>query len=966
MIRLEIVSKTTDTRAGVKKAQLSSLGFDDKIENLFMVDVFTIEKEFDEAQINIISQALINQVSHQAFVDMAFKPKSFDLAIEVGYRPGVTDGVALTAKELVEDLLGTKFLADEGIYTSQLYFLKGKLSEKEINLVTNYLSNALVNRVLVKTQKQFFADSGMRPTMPKVKLNASTIIDEVNLNISKLELGKLGKEGILNADGTRRGPLALNLDYLKTIRDHFKKLGRNPTDVELESLAQTWSEHCKHTIFRDSIDDQSDGLFKTYIKSATEKIRKIKGKSDFCVSVFEDNSGAIDFDNKYLVTHKVETHNSPSALDPFGGSITGIVGVNRDAIGFGLGAKPIINTYGFCLAPPNDSEQLFKDSKLKNKMLSPRKIIDGIVAGVNSGGNCSGIPTPQGFVYFNLRFKAKPLVFVGTVGLIPRKINGKNSFKKRARPGNLIVMVGGRVGLDGIHGATFSSESLSAGSPSTAVQIGDPITQKKMSDALVKEARDLGLFSSITDNGAGGLSCSVAEMAKESGGCEVNLESVPLKYPGLAPWQIWISESQERMTLAVPPKKWQQLQQLLERRGVEAVHIGKFTRLGKCVVKYQGKLVMDLKMSFLHEGLPRRILKTAPQIEKAVRKKVVQLNDYTGELIQMLGSLNVASFAFISSQFDHEVQGTSVLKPLQGKGRVNAEATVSRPVAKSWKGIVVSQGIYPDYTEINSYDAAACAIDTAIRNVVTAGGDINHLALLDNFCWCSSNEPVRLFQLKEALRACYDYSLAYGTPFISGKDSMFNDFSGFNEQGEAIKISIPPTLLISVIGVIKDVRKAVSLDAKFPGELIYVLGKTFEETRAGVPKVDALKNKLVYEKYSSAVNKELVSAGISVTRGGLGVALAKMAMGGKLGMEVSVKNLPPDSLFSQSQGRILCTVSKEKKGGFEKAMTGSSFWLLGKTKNDEKFIVSGQNNKVIINSKVRNLLQAYHDTFKNF
>ena len=328
------------------------------------------------------------------------------------------------------------------------------------------------------------------------------------------------------------------------------------------------------------------------------------------MSVFKDNSGGIVFDDQYIVTHQVETHNSPSALDPFGGSITGIVGVNRDALGFGLGARPIANVYGFCVGDPEETSVLYRDKALTQPLLPARRILEGVIKGINHGGNQSGIPTPLGFVAVDPRYRGKPLVFAGTVGLIPRKMHGKKMSEKRARVGDYIVMTGGHVGLDGIHGATFSSEVLAEGSPATAVQIGDPITQKKMSDAIVREARDAGLYSSITDNGAGGISCSVAEMAKECGGCVVDLEKVPLKYPGLAPWQIWISESQERMTLAVPPRSWRALKKIFDRHGVEASVIGSFTSAKRCVVRYRGKRIMDIEMKFLHDGRPVTIQKS--------------------------------------------------------------------------------------------------------------------------------------------------------------------------------------------------------------------------------------------------------------------------------------------------------------------------------------------------------------------
>jgi len=738
------------------------------------------------------------------------------------------------------------------------------------------------------------------------------------------------------------------------------------------------------------MDDIKDGLYETFIKASTNKIRKAKGKKDFCFSVFTDNSGVIEFDNKYLITDKVETHNSPSALDPFGGAITGIVGVNRDAIGVGLGAKPIVNRYGFCFANPEDKDSLYKGKDFTQKMLSARRIMDGVIEGVNVGGNCSGIPTPQGFVYFDEKYKGKPLVFVGTLGLLPKESLGRKAFEKEARPGDYVVMIGGRVGKDGIHGATFSSEAIDSGSPATAVQIGDPITQKKLSDAVVKEARDLGLYNSITDNGAGGLSCSVAEMAKESGGCYIQLDNVPLKYPGLKPWETWISESQERMTASVPKEKWGSFSDLMKRRGVEATIIGEFTDTGKCIVNYNGKEVMDVEMEFLHDGLPPRPMKTTFTKIKHENPEIPILEDLTDSFHSMLKRPNVTSFEFISQQYDHEVQGGSVIKPLQGRGRVNGDATIIKPVLDSNKGIVISQGINPSYSEIDTYNMAACAIDTAIRNSIAAGADLDHLALLDNFCWCSSNDPERLGQLKRAVKACYDYSIHYGTPFISGKDSMFNDFKGFDKDGKPVQISIPPTLLVSSLGIIDDVGETVSLDAKFDGDLVYLLGNTHDELGGSeyfsmigeqqrgkkyigntVPAVFALRNKKLYRALSNCIDNGIIASSQSVNRGGLGVALAKTAMGGYLGMKVSLKNIPKASrddftLYSESQGRLVVTVNPKYEKMFEKIMGNNAYTKIGVVRKDNQFIVSGRDGKRVISTTIDDISKSYKSTFKEF
>lgn len=965
--RIEVFTIKNDSKSAVMGKKLSSLGF--KVSQSKIIEVYVINKDFKESELRKIAEILANPVTQDYRIDDYDQETAFDFALEIGFLPGVTDNIASTAKESIEDLLKIKFDSEESIHSATLILIQGKFKKTDVEKIGNSLANNLIQRISIKSHAEFAEERGMDAVVPKVHLKSHPEADEVNLNIPQEKLLKLGKEGIKNADGTRRGPLALDKEYLDAIKKYFKKEGRNPYDIELESLAQTWSEHCKHTIFAAEIDKIKDGLYKGYIKKATEKIRKAKGKKDFCVSVFKDNSGGIIFDENWIITDKAETHNSPSALDPFGGAITGIVGVNRDCIGFGKGAKPIINKYGFCVGLPEDDEPIYRDKELKNPMLSPKRILEGVIDGVNAGGNCSGIPTPQGFVYFHKNFKGKPLIFVGTVGLIPKKINGKPGYEKCACARDKIVVVGGRVGQDGIHGATFSSEALTSGSPATAVQIGDPITQKKLSDAIVKEARALDLYNSITDCGAGGISCSVAEMAKECGGCEVELEKIPLKYPNLEPWKIWISESQERMTLAVPPKKLRQFMKLMQKRGVEATVIGTFIKNDRCVVRYNGQKIMDLSMNFLHEGLPKKTLKTTYTKIKHKEPTVPKTRDLTETLLEMLARPNIASYEFISTQYDHNVQGGSVLKPLQGRGRVNSPTSITKPFPESTKGIICSQGLNPTYSLIDTYDMAACAIDTAIRNVIAAGGTLDHLALMDNFCWCSSDEKERLGQLKAAVKACYDYAVAYGTPYISGKDSMFNDFKGFDNDGEAIKISIPPTLLISSLGVIEDITKAVSLDPKFPGDLIYLLGETKEELGGSeyfdmlgfignsVPKVDAQKATKLYQKFGQAAEKRLIASALSPNLGGLAVTLAKKAIAGQLGMEIdfgSIKMRPDSYLFSESQSRFIVTINPKRQKEFETHFKGLPYQKIGVITTDQNFVI-----KNLVKTNIKTLDEYY-------
>ncbi|MEK7615790.1 MAG: AIR synthase-related protein [Patescibacteria group bacterium] len=826
---------------------------------------YIVDADLSQKELKRCKALLLNPLIEEEFKSLRFKRLKY---AEIGFVPGVTDNVGNTASEM----LGHK------VYFSQIYFR----------------NPPDFNPLIQRSSKNTFLP------IPRVVLPKPHQAQIIKLDVSDEELIRISRERTL----------ALDLVSMKAIAAHKSQI----TDVELEALAQTWSEHCKHTIFADPIDDIKDGLYRHFIKAATKKINH-----PMCVSVFKDNSGAIAFDEKYLVTHKVETHNTPSALDPFGGAITGIVGVNRDAMGFGLGAKPIANTYGFCLGFPDDKTKLYRDSKLKQPMLSARRIMDGVIAGINAGGNQSGIPTPQGFLYFHDRYLGKPLVFAGTVGLIPRGLH-----KKRALPGDYIVMVGGRVGRDGIHGATFSSESLNPNSPAGAVQIGDPITQKKMSDAIVKEARDLGLYHSITDNGAGGLSSSIGEMSEQSGGAEVELSKVPLKYPGLEPWQIWISESQERMTLAVPPKKWKKFHDLMARRGVEATVIGRFTKSGKCVVKYHGKTVMNLDLDFLHNGRPIKIQKSKHEI----RNSKQTLNFKHLNLKRLLAHPNLTSYQFLSQQYDHTVQGTAVIGPLQGRGEINGDASVLAPVLGSKRGIVLTQALAPEMSEVDPYRMACTVIDRAVLQAIAIGADPEQIALLDNFCWCSSDEPERLWQLKEACRGCYDTAIKWGTPFISGKDSMFNDFKGFYAKGKPIKISALPTLLISAIGIIPDVTKAVTEDLKNPGDLIYLLNF----------------KRLNLKLYHRAVQKNLIASAISIGRpafakassgkGGAEVALAKAAIGGMLGYHVARS--------MKHETGIIFSADPKYQFPFAK--------LIGKVTN--KFD--------------KKLYDAYHETFKSY
>lgn len=982
--RIYVIPKIKDSRERLFLNSWNSLNISGTVKAVTIVDSYLVDGDLSSKQILESAKILTNPILENFSInEIISSVDNFDYAIEIGFLPGVTDNVGNTTRETIIDFLHLNQDSNLKVYSSKIYLISGKIKLDDIKKISAALHNPLIERGSILNFKEVKQGGGLSLKVPEVVLEKKAPVTFVSLAVSDDELTRIGKEGIIDESGVRRGPLALDLTSMKVIQEYFYKLGRDPKDIELEALAQTWSEHCKHTIFANPIDEIKDGLYKTYIKGATNQIRKNKGYGDFCVSVFSDNSGGISYDDDFIITHKVETHNSPSALDPFGGAITGIVGVNRDTIGFGLGAKPIANAYGFCFGNPEDERALYRDKEKKQKMFPPKRIMEGVIKGVNVGGNCSGIPTVSGFVKYDDRFRGKPLVFVGTVGLIPKKINGKPSHEKCAQVGDYIVVAGGRVGADGIHGATFSSVTMDSSSPATAVQIGDPITQKKMSDAIVKEARAMDLYSSITDNGAGGISCSIAEMAKECNGAEVHLEKVPLKYPGLQPWQIWISESQERMTLSIPKKKWEVFKKLMDSRGVEATVVGEFTNTGKCIVKYEGKTIMNIDLEFLHNGLPNRPLESKfiennfeePKISKGTRTKILE---------ELVANKNISGFSFISEQYDHEVQASSVLKPIVGRGRINTDAQVFRPVFTSKKGAILSTGLYPSYGDISTYHMAASALDTAVRNIIASGGTMSELAILDNFCWCSSYDKNRLYELVEAVKACHDYAIGYGTPLISGKDSMFNDFKGYDEKGNPVAISIPPTLLISAIGVIPDINKVVSPEFKNAGDSIYLIGETFNEMGAGeyykllsyknkneaignnVPKVNLEKNLKTYLALEEVIKKELLNSSISVASGGLAVALAKASIGGMLGCQVSLKNIPGEilnedvALFSESQGRILVTVPAKNISKFEKMMKDIPSKKIGQVSKNNKFIVTDFKDKKIVETNIKKLHDAYH------
>jgi phosphoribosylformylglycinamidine synthase subunit PurSL len=872
-----------------------------------------------------------------------------DWLIEILPHPGVTDAEGDSLREALarDGFPGVRARA------GHRYHLRGALDPATIAAAARRLAHSVVESVAWRPAScpadldwwsgAFMPDASPDPTVETIPLQG---LDATALQ----ELGA-------------RKLLSLPLRDLEAVRDHFATQGRDPTDVELETIAQTWSEHCAHRTFKATIrhhepgapDRLIRGLLKSTIVAATDEVNR-----PWVLSAFRDNAGVIAFDHDYEISFKVETHNHPSALEPFGGANTGVGGVVRDVLG--VSAEPIANTDVLCFGPlatPADT--------LPPGTLQPERVYAGVVAGIADYGNKMGIPTVNGATLFDQGYVANPLVFCGTVGLAPR---GRRPTQPRL--GDLIVVAGGRAGRDGIHGATFSSDVLGSGHAElgSVVQIGDPIVEKRLADALPR-ARDRGLYSAITDCGAGGLSSAVGEMASELG-ADVELERVPLKYDGLRPWEIWLSESQERMVMAVPPQGWPALQEIFAGEGVEATAIGHFTGDGRLRVRYDGAVVADLDCAFLHDGMPSRQLESVWSPRHAEPSPGLPAGIDLGELLERaLADGNVASKEPIVRQYDHEVQGRTVGKPFVGPEDIGpADAAVLRPVARSWRGLAVGCGINPWYGEIDPYAMALLAVDEALRNVVAVGGDPARTAILDNFCWGNPNLPDRLGGLVRAAQGCHDAAVAYRVPFISGKDSLFNEY----RLADGSSRPIPGTLLISAIGIVPDTRRVTSMYLKRPGNLVYLVGATGDDLGGSLvqrlddqqggraPVVRLSSARRIFSAVHRVNRKGLIQACHDLSEGGLAVAAAEMAIAGGHGLEIDVGDVPvaepglaeSTRLFAESPTRFLVEVAPEDAPALEMILRQIPHARIGRVLDSPQFRVWSE-DQVVVDANVDTL-----------
>ena len=919
----------------------------------FLIEGPLERREIDQAAARSLVDPVVETYAiHRVGADRSPDAGSTRLAttIYVLPKPGVTDPEADSARAL----LRSTGLDVAHVRTLRSYRVSGPTAALP-HLIRRVLANDAVEQAVIGA-------------FPFDRLGQGT-----PYTFRRVEVPILGKSDADLLAISRAGQLHFSLAEFHAIERHYQELGREPTDCELETLAQTWSEHCSHKTLRGRINFNGveiDNLLKSTIFAATRKMG-----CDWLVSVFADNAGVVRFDDAHDVCFKVETHNHPSAIDPYGGANTGLGGVIRDPMGTGLGARPICNSDVFCVAPPDTPAE-----GLPAGVLHPRRILNGVVAGVRDYGNRMGIPTVNGALVGHPAYLANPLVFCGTVGVLPRGMT-----EKSVRSSDRIVAIGGRTGRDGIHGATFSSVELTGASESIsggAVQIGNAIVEKMVLD-VVLQARDRGLFRSITDCGAGGFSSAVGEMGADLG-AEVDLDRAPLKYEGLSYTEIWISEAQERMVLAVPPEHWDELHALCAREGVEASDLGQFVATGRLTLRYGGEVVGDLSMHFLHDGRPdvvRLATWTDPEPAPLPPSPIESSRDrdYTADLLAILGMWDVCSKEWIVRQYDHEVQARTVVKPLVGAVDDGpGDASVVLPVRGSTRGLAVACGINPRYGLLDPYAMAGCVIDEAVRNCVAVGADPERIAILDNFCWGNTERPETLGSLVRAAQGCHDVALAYGTPFISGKDSLYNEYT---EDGKSL--AIPPTLLISAMGQVPDVRQCVTMDLKAAGNRLVLVGETRAElggshyhahlgrTDGVVPRVDLAMAPKVFRFVHAAINAGLIRSCHDLSEGGLAVALAEMAMAGGLGINVDLRAVRTAEaavwddfsilLFSESPTRFVVEVEPTSYLPILDLIHRDDFD--GITGNDLGGVVE-EPRLTIRNQESRNLIDASIDDLK--
>ncbi len=958
--RIDVFSKIDNSYPKII-SEVRDLGVKKEFD-VFFKKVYFIESALPENEIKkIADQLLIDPVIEDySLGEGIFPQEPLSSQVLITYNPGVCDPIAMS----LEKAIGELSLKIKSVRTAKFYEFKGLGKEQIDYLCPKLLYNPLIEHVL-----------GYEKTK---ELSTLDEFSGKDYKFDLVEVDLLGADKNKLLEISNQGCLSLSLEEMQIIQDYFKSIKRNPTDCELETIATLWSEHCAHKTFRGVIDYQelnSDNkvikeetitnLLKSTIMKATSEISSLD-----CVSVFGDNSGVVKFDEDYNICFKVETHNHPSALEPYGGASTGIGGVIRDILGTGCAARPFASIDVFCFSPWQISHQ-----ELPKGLLHPKRIIKGVIKGVRDYGNRMGIPTVAGSLVFDDRFLGNPLVYCGTLGILPKE----KSFKK-ANVGDLVILCGARTGRDGIHGATFSSKELDEQTVglTSAVQIGNPIEEKKLTEAILR-ARDKNLFTAITDCGAGGISSAITELAQDYG-VEVYLEKVPLKYKGLNYTEIWISESQERMVFFANFENLGALEEIFKEEDVELTVVGKVTDTNRLVLFYEDNKVCELDMEFIFE-LPRLKKKALWIAGKEKDYKLPKKKDYTQDLKDLLSSYNIASKDWVIREYDHEVQAQSVGKPINGIENIAVnDASILRPDLKSDKCVAVGLGVNPFYYDLDPYWMAASSIDEALRNIIACGGNITHTYILDNFSWGSPLDEKILGSLVRASKACYDFSTYFKVPFISGKDSLYNEYMVGKKH-----ISIPGTLLISAVSVISDWRKCISANFKEKDNLIYAIGLTKPQLGASeyfrklnikeglVPKVDKEIAKDVFLKVSEIIDKGLVKSCHDCSEGGMAVTIAEMCIGSGKGANIFLSEAAGSKecrdyeiLFSESPSRFIIEVQKADKEKVEQILTSSPFGLIGCVSEEPKLTIYGKDSQKIIESKIDDLKESWLTTFKDF
>ena len=957
-----------DDPAGVEAlAAARELGIE-SIRSLRLGRGYLLPPELDRAQVErIVRELLADPVIDRArLVEPGQAPVAEAEATEggarhrilVARRPGVMDPVALTIERALRRAALVGDETDLLVATFRAWEAQGTPTRDELSeFARRVLANEVIEELAVDSESLSYGRpaAGARHGRVEVALREATpeALDEIS----------------------KSGALSLSREEMLCVQGHYRELGREPSACELETLAQTWSEHCQHKTFRGTIEmdgEVIENLLKSTLFAVTRELDK-----PWCLSVFHDNAGVIEFDDELGVAIKVETHNHPSAIDPYGGAGTGIGGVIRDILGVGLGARPIANTDAFFVGPSDlPLEEVPKGS------MHPRRILRGVVAGVRDYGNRMGIPTVSGGVWFDEGYVANPLVFCGTIGMIP-----KDCVEKEVRPGDVILLIGGRTGRDGIHGATFSSVELSEESEmvsAAAVQIGDPITEKRVLDGLLV-ARDRRLYRAVTDCGAGGLSSAVGEMGARCG-AEVELEKVPLKYPGLAPEEIWISEAQERMVLAVPPDSLEDCLAALASEEVEATPIGRFTDSGELVLRHDGEEVGRISMDFLHEGNPRPTRRASWSAPTLADPGCPPPEDWNAALCGLLARPSVASKEWLVRQYDHEVQGMSVVKPMVGvRADGPSDAAVLAPKTRTEgrvRGLALACGASARYGRLDPGAMAEAVIDEALRNVVSVGGDPEHTALLDNFAWGNCDKPQQLGALVHAARGCQRAAVAFGTPFVSGKDSLNNEYRVGDET-----LSIPPTLLVTALAIVPNVARCVTMDVKKAGNLVLLVGPTRAELGGSeyhamqgleggqVPRPDLKNAPDLLKKLHAAMKLGQIVSCHDLSEGGLAVAAAEMCLAGGLGMDLDLSQLDHEDypagydesatlLFSESCTRFLIEVEPGKKFNLQTKLMGHPATPLGRVSTSAKLKIKGSTGALLVDQDLDGLQRAFQGGFQ--